>query len=129
MAFISQGEFGSDLVNLFKPPIVAEFKFRKDGRLGKIPSLIYEFHLATGKNTFWELRDDRGMTLHPAYESELWLGRQDGLPLQLELRPLHLPGDFGFASAEVTIDYHEISIAGLGTFRLPSSSENDCLWD
>jgi hypothetical protein len=123
MAFISQGEFGSDLVDLFKPPIVAEFKFRKDGRLGRIPSLIYEFHLATEQNTFWALRDDRGVTLHPEYEGELWLGRQDGLPLRLELRTVHLPEDFGFASAEITINYREIRIAGLGTFRLPSSSE------
>jgi hypothetical protein len=123
MAFISQGEFGSDLVNLFRPPIVAEFKFRKDGRLGRTPSLIYEFHLAMEKNTFWSLRDNRGMTLRPEYEGELWLGRQNGLPLRLELRPVHLPEDFGFASAEVTIYYSEIKIAGLGTFRLPSSSE------
>jgi hypothetical protein len=108
MAFISQGEFGSDFVDLFKPPIVAEFKFRKDGRLGRIPSLIYEFHLATEQNTFWALRDDRGVTLHPEYEGELWLGRQDGLPVRLELRTVHLPEDFGFASAEITIDYREI---------------------
>ena len=123
MAFITQGEFGSDLVNLFKPPIVAEFKFRKDGKLGRSQSLIYEFHLATEKNTFWALRDNRGVTLYPEYEGELWLGRQNGLPLRLELRPVHLPGDFGFGSAEIAIDYSEIKIAVLGTFRLPSSSE------
>jgi len=123
LAFISQGEFGSDLVDLFKPPIVAEFKFRKNGRLGRIPSLIYEFHLAANKNTFWALRDSRGVVLHAEYEGKLWLERPNGLPLRLELRPVHLPGDFGFASAEVTIDYTEIRITGLAAFRLPSSSE------
>jgi hypothetical protein len=123
MGFISEGEFGSDLTDLFKPPIVAEFKFRKDGKLGSIPSSIYEFHLAAEKNTFWAIRDTRGVTLHPEYEGELWLERQDGLPLRLELRPLHLPADFGFASVEITIDYSEIRIGGLAAFRLSSSSE------
>jgi hypothetical protein len=50
--FKSAGELGSNLVNLFKTPIVAEFQFLKEANLRKIPSLVYEFHLAAEKNTF-----------------------------------------------------------------------------
>jgi hypothetical protein len=123
VSFLSTGELGSDLVNLFKPPIVAEFQLRKETRLRKIPSSVYQFHIAAEKNTFWELRDSWGMTLDPEYEGELWLERQNGRLLRLELHPVHLPHNFQITSADITIDYSEIRIGNLGAFLLPSTSE------
>lgn len=78
MRFVSMGELGSDLVDLFKPPIVAEFEFRKEGKFRHTPVSVYEFHIAADKNTFWALRDDTGVTLYPEYEGELWLDSQKG---------------------------------------------------
>jgi hypothetical protein len=121
--FISAGELGSDLVDLFRPPIVAEFQFKKEEKFRKIPSSVYQFHIAAEKNTFWALRDSRGVTLHPEYEGELWLERQNGRLLRLELRPAHLPENFRIASADITIDYSDTPIGNLGTFLLPSTSE------
>lgn len=121
--FISAGELGSDLVDLFKPPIVAKFRFRKETKLRNIPSSVYQFHIAAEKNTFWALRDRRGVTLHPEYEGELWLARQNGRLLRLELRPVHLPENFRFTSADITIDYSEIPIGNLGIYLLPTTSE------
>ena len=121
--FISAGELGSDLVDLFRPPIVAEFQFRNETKLRKIPSSVYQFHIAAEKNTFWALRDSRGLTLHPEYEGELWLERQNGRLLRLELRPVHLPVNFPIASADITIDYRDTAIGNLGIFLLPSTSE------
>jgi hypothetical protein len=123
MQFVSTGELGSDLVDLFKPPIVAEFKFRKATSLRDIPSLLYEFHIAAEKNTFWALRDSQGVTLHPEYEGALWLGRQSGQLLRLDLRPVRLPDDFRFTAADVTTDYTKMSIADVGVFLLPTKSE------
>lgn len=117
------GELGSDLVDLFKPPIVAEFEFRKEGKFRHTPVSVYEFHIAADKNTFWALRDDTGVTLYPEYEGELRLDSQKGQLLRLKLRPLRLPSDFGFAIADITIDDREIHIADLGTFLLPYKSE------
>ena len=124
MRFKSSGELGSDLVNLFKQPIVAEFRFRKEAILHKVPSSVYEFHLAAEKNTFFALRDSHGAILYPEYEGELWLG-PNGRLLRLELRSMHLRRGFGLASVEVAIDYSEVPIGDLNTFLLPSISETN----
>ncbi|MGB6777051.1 MAG: energy transducer TonB [Terriglobales bacterium] len=124
MHFKSSGELGSDLVNLFKQPIVAEFQFRKEAMLHKVPSSVYEFHLAAEENTFFVLRDSHGATLYPEYEGELWLG-PNGRLRRLELRSMHLPKGFGLANVEVTIDYSEVPIGDLDTFLLPSRSETN----
>lgn len=123
VGFISAGELGSDLFDLFTPLIVAEFRFRKEAILHNIPSLVYEFHIAQEKNKFWTLRDDQGVILHPEYEGELWLERQSGRLLRLQQRAMQLPRSFGFATVDVRIDYSEIPIGGLGVFLLPSRSE------
>lgn len=130
MGFVSVGEFGSDLVDLFKPPIGAKFKFRKAAKLRKIPSAVYEFEIAASKNTFWVLRDSQGATLYPELKGELWLNRQSGRLLRLELQTTHLPHNSEFRTVDITIDYEEIQIAKAGTFLLPSKSEaNVCMSD
>jgi hypothetical protein len=123
MGFVSVGEFGSDLVDLFKPPIVARLKFRKIARLRKIPSAVYEFEIAANKNTFWMLRDGQGATVYPELKGELWLNRQSGRLLRLELQTPHLPQSSEFRMVDITIDYEEIQIANAGTFLLPSQSQ------
>ena len=125
ISFKSSGELGSDLVNLFKPPIVVEFKFHKEAKLHNLPSSVYEFHLAAQKNTVFVLRDSHGVILYPDYEGELWLEHPSGRLLQLALRSLHLPKGFGLASVEITIDYTEIPISDLGAFLLPARSETN----
>jgi hypothetical protein len=122
MKFISAGELGSDLVDLFKAPLAAEFKFRKEEKLQKTPASVYEFHVAAEKNTFWALQDSRGVAVHPEYQGELWLERTTGRLLRLKLRPGRLPQDFDFISAAITTDYNYILIADVGRFLLPSKS-------
>jgi hypothetical protein len=123
LRFISQGELGSDLVDLFRPPIVTEFHFLRQERLHKAMSSVFEIRIAVEKNTFWELLDRRGVSLHPAFAGKLWIAPEKGYPLQLQLSPVNLPQDFGFSRASVTIEYRDISINGLGSFRLPFKSE------
>lgn len=124
MRFRSSGELGSDLVSLFKQPIVTEFRFSKEAVLHNIPSSVYEFHLAEEKSTFFVLRDSRGNTLYPEYEGKLWID-QAGRLLGLELRSMHLPRSFGLDKVEVTIDYSEVLISELNTFLLPAKSETN----
>lgn len=121
-SFISGGELGSDLVHLFTAPLRTQFKFDREEKLGMIPSLVYKFHLKPEDNTFWALRDKRGTVIHAEYEGELVVSRQDAHLLRLEMHPVHLPGDFGIVSAEITIDYRDVAIIGLGTFLLPATS-------
>jgi hypothetical protein len=120
---VSAGELGSDLVDLFTPPIGADFQFRKETKLGSSQAALFSFHLPAEKNTFWTLRDSRGGSVHPEYQGEIWVDRASGRVLRLSLRPIHLPYNFGFESAEIIIDYQEVPIAGAGVFLLPSRSE------
>lgn len=123
MNFMSFGELGSNLVDLFTPPVVAQFQFRREASLGKIPSSVYDFHIPANKNTFWGVSDYyRKVRLHPEYEGELWIARDTARLLRLELRPVHLPPDFVLDSADTTIDYTEVTITDAGTFLLPSAS-------
>ncbi len=122
MKLVSTGELGSNLVDLFKELLTAEFKFRGKEEVDKTSALVYELHLAAKKNTFWALRDSWGTTLHPEYEGELWLERETGRLLRLELRPVHLPRDFDIISATITTDYNDILIADAGRLMLPSKS-------
>jgi hypothetical protein len=120
---ISAGELGSDLVDLFTPPMAADFQFRNNEKLGQSQASVFSFHLPAGKNTFWMLRDSRGVSVHPEYQGEIWVDHASGRVLRLSLRPMHLPYNFGFENAEITVDYQEVKITDAGTFRLPSKSE------
>jgi hypothetical protein len=123
MKFISTGELGSDLIDLFRAPIVAEFKVGKEGTLHKTSAYVYEFHLAAEQNIYWKLQDTRGVILHPEYLGELWLERETGRLLRMKMRPVNMPSDFDITSTTLTIDYNYIPIANAGRFLLPSRSE------
>ncbi len=123
LRFVSSGELGSNLVNLFTPPIVAQFRFRKDAVLRQTPASVFEFHVPAKKNTFWTIADNTGTKLHPEYRGELWLDRQRGRLLQISLWPERLPDGFQFKTVKVTIDYGETAIADAGIFLLPYTSE------
>ena len=125
ISFKSSGELGSDLIDLFKPPIVAEFQFHKDAKLNGVPSSVYQFHLVAEKDTFFPLRSSSGTVLYPEYEGAIWLKSENGQLLRLELRSMHLPRGFEWISVEVIIDYSEVPIRDLGAFLLPSKSETN----
>ena len=123
VGFQSSGELGTTLVDLFMPPVVAEFQFHKDGELRGIPSSEYEFRVAAEKNTFWRVRDGRGTVVVPEYKGQIWLARPKGTILRIKLHPVHLPSNFEFDSIDMTVDYGATTIADAGVFLLPNSSE------
>jgi len=123
LRFTSAGEFGSFLVDLFTSPGVTEFKFRKESTLQGIPVAIFEFHIPSGDNKFWVLRDSKGRALRPEFRGEIWLEQQSGRPLREELEPAHLPADSEFASAKTITDYEMTPVGDVGVFLLPAKSE------
>jgi hypothetical protein len=122
MKLFSTGELGSDLVDLFRMPLAAEFKLSGEKKLNKTIAQVYKFHIAAEKNTFWSLRDSRGGTLYPEYQGELWIQRDSGRLLRLKLQPIHLPRNLDLISAVITNDYNYIVIADAGRFLLPTTS-------
>jgi hypothetical protein len=122
MEFISTGELGSNLVDLFRLPRAPEFRFRKKEEFGHTPALLYDFHIPADRNRSWALRDSRGVTVFPEYKGQIWLERKTGQLLRLVFRAVNLPTDFDFRDAVITSDYNYVAIAGAGTFLLPSRS-------
>lgn len=117
------GEFGSDLVGLFTPPVLAEFSFRKAATLQSHPALLFDFHLPASKNTFWTVGSRNG-SFNPEVRGELWLEPQSARLLRMTLEPLHLPAEFPIATAKTTIDYGEVRLGEAGDFLLPIRSES-----
>ena len=121
------GEFGSDLVGLFKPPVAAEFRFRKEARIGSQAALVFDFHVPAAKNHFWTAGSSKG-TFNPELRGELWVRPQDARLLRIKIEPLHLPSDFPIISSSTTVDYGEVSLSEAGVFLLPVYSESEpCL--
>jgi hypothetical protein len=125
---LTRGEFGSDLVSLFTPPIVAEFKFRKETTLRDDSALVYQYHLPADKNTFWTIYDDRNGSVRPELRGELWLEPRTEKLLRLQVEPVHLPPQFDIKGGSTIIDYSEVGLGDAGVFLLPTSSQtNACI--
>lgn len=128
---ITSGEFGNNLVALFRPPIAAEFKFAGERRLRGTRALVFEFRLPAAGNTFWSLRDASGATVFPAYRGTVWLSSESGSDqavayprlLRMELQPVNLEQSFLIDSAQVATDYAPVSLGEAGRFLLPTRSE------
>ncbi len=125
---LTRGEFGSDLVSLFTPPIVAEFKFRKETTLRGDSVLVYQYHLPADKNTFWTIYGDRNGSIKPELRGELWIKPRTGRLLRLQVEPVHLPPQFDLKSGSTIVDYAEVGLGDAGVFLLPTSSQtNACI--
>jgi hypothetical protein len=128
MAFITNGEFGSFLVDLFKPPIVAQFKFRKKGRLGSVPVAIYKFEVSAA-DSFWSIRDAKGRIVRPEFGGQIWLEESTGRLLKLEVDVRRLPPGFEATAVRTITDYDLTSLGEAGAFILPTKSESEvCGW-
>jgi hypothetical protein len=124
----TRGEFGSDLVYLFTPPIAAEFKLKQQTTFRSQAVLVYEFHLPAEKNTFWTLYDVKNQSVRPELRGELWIEQQQAKLMRLRLEPANLPLDFGIKNGSTMINYADVKLGEAGIFLLPASSETDaCL--
>lgn len=122
MSMATSGEFGSQLMNLFRAPMVAEFKPHQRTGAAATGTVVYHFSVSAKNNKFWVIKD-RAKVLHPRYEGELYVDGESGRPLRMVGRWTHLPRSFQLKSAVVDIQYRDTAITDLGTFLLPAYSE------
>jgi hypothetical protein len=122
-SFLTSGEFGSDLVHLFGPPIAAEFKFKKTATLGPHSALVFEFQLPADRNQFWTIQVGEYPEVKPELHGELWVDASSDQLLRLKLEPAHLLQGLNIALGSTVIDYAEVRLGDAGVFLLPKSSE------
>ena len=116
----STGEFGTVLMNLFSPGTAAEFRHRKDSRSGGRDAYVYDFEV-DHEHSRWHISVPSQSVL-PAYRGSVWIDKETGRVLRIEMEARHLPLEFPMDKIELATDYEFIRI-GEGQFLLPVHAE------
>ncbi len=116
---ISDGEFGSHMVSLFRTD-KAEFEFaglcKKDGH----KTYKYNFQMSQEKSNFL-LKHDSAQGI-VAYHGSFWADASSLDLVRLEIKADHIPSQIGIDSVSETIRYQMINTAD-SEFLLPESSQ------
>jgi len=123
LEFSSSGEFGSELIELFSPPIKAEFRFEKRTRVNGADALEFTFDLPQKANRSWTLIDETH-TILPEFAGTLYLDAKSERLLRMDVKPMHLPRDFLIVSADTQTDYGEVKLGEAGVHLLPVRAES-----
>jgi hypothetical protein len=116
----SEGEFANMLLAVFSQPTHAEFTDQKDVTLRDRPAWRYEYSVAR-ENSTWTLHAD-GKDIRPAYVGSVWIDKSTYRVLRLEMAARGLDKDFSLDTAESSIDYGFVTIAGQETL-LPADAD------
>jgi len=118
---ISTGEFGSVLVDLYSPATAADFRFRRNSKSGGRDAFLYDFQVDR-EHSHWAIHAPSQSVL-PAYRGSVWIDKETGRTLRIEMQTMRLPEEFPFDKIEMATDYEFIRIAE-HQFLLPVHSEN-----
>jgi hypothetical protein len=106
----SEGDFANMLLAVFSPATHAEFTDQKDVIIRDRPAWRYEYSVAQ-ENSTWTLHAN-GKDVKPAYVGSVWIDKATYRVLRLEMAARGIEKDFSLDTAESSIDYGFVSIAG-----------------
>lgn len=118
----STGEFASSLYDIFAPPSMAEFKFKKKEVVRATPTLVFQFHIKHENNPFWFLEVGRAK-VYPGYSGRLWIDEASSHLMRLEVGDIEVDRHFPLQRVSSIIDYAEIQLGDGTSFDLPVKSE------
>ena len=118
----STGEFGTVLINLFAPYTAAEFKFKRDSRVGNIMAKMYDFEVAKERSG-WQIHMGSQSYL-PAYSGAIWIDPQTARVLRIEMEGKGLPESFPIDHVESVTEYAYVRLGDAQQYLLPVHSEN-----
>ena len=116
----STGEFGTVLMDLFSPGTAADFRRRGSARTGGRDAFAYDFDV-DHPHSHWNVMAP-SQSVQPAYKGSVWIDKETGRVLRIEMEAQHLPEQFPFDKVESSTDYEFIRI-GEGQFLLPVHAE------
>jgi hypothetical protein len=122
---ISMGEFGSMLLSVFEPERLARFKWERQGALRGRATEVYGYNVQK-ENSQWLVQfgeKSSKVSTYPAYRGLIWVDRETGDVLRLQMNSVDMEPTFPIKSVESQLDYNWASISGV-RFLLPESSEN-----
>jgi len=117
----STGEFGTILRNLFDPGTDADFKFRQEDTIAHKSASVYKFSVVRARSS-WKIWVP-GQYILPAYQGSVWLDKENGNVLRIEMQAKEIPEEFPRISVESAVDYEYISLGTPEKFLLPVHAE------
>jgi predicted transcriptional regulator len=128
----STGEFGTILGNLFSPYTDANFKFAQDDTILHRAASVFDFKVQRVRAS-WKIWVT-GQYIMPSYRGSVWIDKQSGEVLRIEMQAKEIPEAFPEISVETAVDYDSIRLGTPEQFLLPVHSEalsclrgsNDC---
>jgi predicted transcriptional regulator len=122
----STGEFGTILGNLFSPYTDADFKFAQDDTILHRAASVFDFKVQRVRAA-WRIWTT-GQYIMPAYRGSVWIDKQTGEVLRIEMQAKEIPEAFPEISVETAVDYDSIRLGTPEQFLLPVHSEALSCW-
>jgi hypothetical protein len=122
----STGEFGTILGSLFAPYTGAAFKYVQDDTISHRSASVFDFKVQRVLAN-WRIWTP-GQYIVPAYRGSVWIDKETGEVLRLEMQAKEIPEKFPEISIETAVDYDSIRLGTPQKFLLPVHSEVLSCW-
>jgi hypothetical protein len=122
----STGEFGTILGNLFAPQSATEFKYVQEDTIAHRSTSLFDFKVTRVRSS-WKIWVP-GQYVVPTYKGSVWIDKQTGEVLRIEMQAKGIPEAFPEISVETAVDYDTISLGAADKFLLPVHAEALSCW-
>ena len=116
----STGEFGTVLADLFSPATAADFKFEGNRTIARRSAGLFDFDV-DHPHSHWKISVP-GQYITPSYHGSVWISKESGRVLRIEMQAVKVPADFPNDTTEMAVDYDDISL-GTDKYLLPVKAE------
>ncbi len=116
----STGEFASVVNDIFSPATDALFRLSRTDTLNGRDATVFSFEVEQ-QNSHWRVTM-ASQTFFPAYKGSIWIDKETGRVLRIEMQSRKIPGTFPIDTAELTVEFDYIRIAS-AKYLLPTHSE------
>jgi hypothetical protein len=122
----STGEFGTILANLFAPQTNTDFKFVQDDTIEHRSASLFDFKVQRVRSN-WRIWVP-GQYVVPSYKGSVWIDKQTGEALRIEMQAKDMPQAFPEISVETAVDYDTIGLGTADKFLLPVQAQALSCW-
>jgi hypothetical protein len=122
----STGEFGTILGNLFAPQSATEFKYVQEDSIAHRAASVFDFKVQRVRSS-WKIWVP-GQYVVPSYKGSVWIDKQTGQALRIEMQAREVPEAFPEVTVETAVDYDIISLGTADKFLLPVHAEALSCW-
>jgi len=116
----STGEFATVVNDLFSPATDALFRVARTDTVNGREATQFSFDVDQ-QNSHWRITL-ASQTFFPAYKGSIWIDKETGRPLRIEMQSRKIPSTFAVDTAEMTVDFEFIRIAE-AKYLLPTHAE------